>query len=215
METAKEKEEQTSVVDEHVLEGEFEPALEAEAAEAEQADDKAAVPQELDLDNVEGLSVKMLTDLQREIESLRRERTEQDEQMLRTQAEMQNLRRRVDRDIENAHKFALEKFVAQLLPVADSLEQGLRNVPEDDPAQQAVREGLVLTNKMFSDALEKFSVEAINPMDGVFDPQFHEAVTMVPQPEIAPNTVINVIQKGYLLSGRLVRPALVVVAKAP
>lgn len=163
---------------------------------------------------VEGVNVKILTDLQREIETLRREKSEQEEGVLRVQAEMQNLRRRVERDVENAHKFALEKFVQDLLPVVDSLDRGIETVPEDDEAQKAAREGLVLTHKMLTDSLAKFSVETVDPAGQVFDPQFHEAITMIPQPDVAPNTVINTVQKGYTLNGRLVRPAMVVVSKS-
>lgn len=162
----------------------------------------------------EGVSVKVLTDMQREIETLRREKTEQEENVLRVQAEMQNLRRRVERDVENAHKFALEKFVQDLLPVVDSLDRGIETVPEDDETQQAAREGLVLTQKMLTDSLTKFSVEVVDPVGETFNPQFHEAITMLPQPDLAPNTVINTVQKGYTLNGRLVRPAMVVVSKA-
>lgn len=163
---------------------------------------------------LEGVSVKILTDMQRDIETLKREKAEQEENVLRTQAEMQNLRRRVERDIENAHKYALERFVQDLLPVVDSLDRGIETVPADDEAQQAAREGLVLTQKMLMDSLTKFSVEAVDPTGEIFNPQFHEAITMVPQPDLAPNTVISTVQKGYTLSGRLVRPAMVVVSKA-
>jgi len=161
----------------------------------------------------QGINVKIITDLQRDIETLRRDKTEQEEQVLRVQAEMQNLRKRVNRDVENAHKYALEKFVLDLLPVVDSLERGIETVPEGDEAQKAAREGLILTLKMLSDSLHKFSVEVVDPTGMPFNPQYHEAITMIPQPDVAPNTVINTVQKGYLLSGRLVRPAMVVVAK--
>ncbi len=161
----------------------------------------------------EGISVKILTDMQRQIEELKREKAEQEDSVLRTQAEMQNLRRRVERDVENAHKYALEKFVQELLPVLDSLDRGIETVPEDDEAQKAAREGLVLTQKMLSDSLVKFNVECVDPTGSAFDPQFHEAISMVPNPDVAPNTVLTTVQKGYTLSGRLVRPAMVVVAQ--
>jgi molecular chaperone GrpE len=139
----------------------------------------------------------------------------QKEEVLRSQAEMQNVRRRAERDVENAHKFALEKFVAELLPVIDSLERGLDAVPEDDPAQQASREGLSLTLKMFLDVLQKFQVEQLDPQGESFNPELHQAMSMQENDAIEPNTVMAVLQKGFTLSGRLVRPAMVMVSKAP
>ena len=139
------------------------------------------------------------------------------DQTLRTQAEMQNLRRRVDRDIENAHKYALENFLGELLPVVDNLERGLVTINSlldgKDEAQQAIGEGIELTLKSFVDVLTRNKVEQIDPANKSFDPEFHQAMTMVPHPEIPANTVIEVFQKGYLLNGRLVRPAMVIVSK--
>ncbi len=150
-------------------------------------------------------------------ETLEAELSEAKDQVLRVQAEMQNLRRRVDRDIENAHKYALENFVGELLPVVDNLERGLATVDAasdaDSEAQKAIREGMELTLKSFLDVLARNKVEPIDPTGQAFDPEFHQAMTMVPHPEIAANTVIEVFQKGYLLNGRLVRPAMVVVSK--
>lgn len=152
-----------------------------------------------------------------DLEALETQLRDARDQTLRVQAEMQNLRRRVDRDIENAHKYALENFVGELLPVVDNLERGLATVAEaSDPeseAQKAIREGVELTLKSFLDVLARNKVEAIDPTGQVFDPQFHQAMTMVPHPEMAANTVIEVFQKGYLLNGRLVRPAMVVVSR--
>lgn len=136
------------------------------------------------------------------------------EQVLRIQAEMQNVRRRAERDVANAHKFALEKFAGELLPVVDNLERALATIAVDDESQTAVREGLELTLKSFVDVLGKFGVEAVNPVGEPFDPEFAQAMAQVPNPEMEPNTVIEVFQKGYTLSGRLVRPAMVVVSKA-
>ncbi len=136
------------------------------------------------------------------------------EQVLRIQAEMQNVRRRAERDVANAHKFALEKFAGELLPVVDNLERALAAIAVDDESQTAVREGLELTLKSFVDVLSKFGVEAVNPVGEPFDPEFAQAMAQVPNPEMEPNTVMEVFQKGYTLSGRLVRPAMVVVSKA-
>lgn len=133
------------------------------------------------------------------------------EQQLRASAEAQNARRRAEQDAEKARKFALEKFVRELLPVVDSLEKGLESMSE---VSETHREGVSMTLRMQLDVLEKFGVEQIDPQGEPFDPQYHEAMTMVQNPEMEPNTVMDVMQKGYTLNGRLVRPAMVVVSKA-
>ena len=136
------------------------------------------------------------------------------DQALRAHADAQNARRRAEKDVENAHKFALEKFSKELLPVVDSLEHALAAFYQHEVAD-AVKEGVEMTLSMFISTLGKFNVEQIDPTGTPFDPQFHEAMSMVPNPDVEPNTVIAVMQKGYLLNGRLVRPAMVMVAKAP
>ena len=133
-----------------------------------------------------------------------------EEQILRERAETQNVRKRVQRDVENARKFALEKFVGELLPVIDNLERA-KDASGD---VNAVKEGIELTLKGFLDVMAKFQVEPIDPLGEPFDANFHQAMTMVPNPEMEPNTVMDVMQKGYTLNGRLVRPAMVVVSKA-
>lgn len=151
-----------------------------------------------------------------ELAALRKALDEAREQVLRTQAEMQNLRRRVERDVENAHKFALDKFVDDLLPVVDNLERATAAV---DPAQrqasaliERVMEGVELTLRGFLDALGRHNVQPLNPAGEVFDPAFHQAVATVPDSQIAANRVVDVLQRGYTLNGRLVRPAMVVVS---
>ena len=135
---------------------------------------------------------------------------------LRSQAEMENLRRRGEKDLESAHKYALEKFANELLPVKDSLELGLAAVEENsDEAVEKLREGTELTLKMLASALEKFGVKEINPVGEAFNPDLHQAMTMQESAEAAPNTVLLVMQKGYTLNERMIRPALVVVSKAP
>jgi len=136
-----------------------------------------------------------------------------DERALRITADLQNVRRRAEKDVQNAHKYAVDKFVQELLPVIDGLERGLDAVSEEDEALKTAREGMVLTHKLFLDALKKFNVEAIEPLGEPFDPNLHEAVSMQPNPDAEPNSVMTVFQKGYTLSGRLIRPAMVVVAK--
>ena len=131
---------------------------------------------------------------------------------LRTQAEMENLRKRTGRDIENAHKYALEKFVNELLPIMDSLQLGM-SAAESAENIEDLREGMDLTLKMFISALEKFGVKTIDPQGEKFNPEQHEAVSMQEVEGTESNTVVTVMQKGYELNGRLVRPAMVMVAK--
>jgi len=134
------------------------------------------------------------------------------EQLLREQAEMQNIRRRAQRDIESAHKYALEKFTGDLLSVVDNLERAIDAIDTEDESQKAVAEGLELTLKTFIEVLAKYKVEAVEPEGQPFDADLHQAVSTVPNAEVEPNTVINVFQKGYTLNGRLIRPAMVVVS---
>ena len=133
---------------------------------------------------------------------------------LRTQADMQNLRRRVERDVENAHKYALEKFSGELLPVVDNLERALAASDRSSEAVKPLAEGVELTLKSFIDTLKKFQVEIVNPIGQPFSPDLHEAVAIVDAPHAEPNSVIDVLQKGFTLNGRLLRAATVVVAKA-
>lgn len=133
---------------------------------------------------------------------------------MRTQAEMENLRRRGERDLANAHKFGIERFVQELLPVKDSMELGLGAAQGDGEEMAKLREGMELTLKMLSGALEKNGVEAIDPQGQPFNPEYHQAMSMAESAEVEPNTVLAVMQKGYLLNQRLVRPAMVVVSKA-
>ena len=152
-----------------------------------------------------------------EVEALRGQVQEYQEQMLRTHAEMQNVRRRAEIDVEKAHKFAVEKFVKELLPVADSLEKAVENTEGKEVSSELVatiREGAEMTLNLFMNSLRKFNVAQIDPVGEPFDPQHHEAMSMVPAPDAEPNSVVAVVQKGYTLNERLVRPAMVVVAKA-
>lgn len=138
------------------------------------------------------------------------EKAEQNwDKYLRLQAEMDNQRRRMEKQIEDAHKFAVKKFVDGLLPVVDSLEMGMQS--EGDLA--AIREGMNLTMKQFESVMEKFKIEALNPLGQPFDPSLHQAMSMQPCDNQDDNTVSRVMQKGYTLNGRLVRPAMVMVCK--
>jgi len=151
--------------------------------------------------------------LQARIESLEAAMESAKEQVLRYQAEAQNSQRRAQQDIEKAHKFGQEKLVTDLLPVVDNLERALESLDRDNPDFKAVIEGIELTHKSFVDALAKHKVEAVNPQGEPFDPELHQAMSMVENPDVEPNTVVEVFQKGYTLHGRLVRPAMVVVSK--
>lgn len=148
------------------------------------------------------------------LEDARNKADEHWNQVLRVQAEMENARRRAERDVENAHKFALERFSQDLLPVKDSLELGLAAAGED-AAVEKLREGTELTLKMLTQVMEKFGIKEVNPVGQPFNPELHQAMSMQPSDSQPANTVLVVMQKGYTLNDRLMRPALVVVAKAP
>lgn len=183
------------------LEGELD---EADAAERAAADEAATDAQIMADPEADVLAAK--------VEELEQAMVEAKDQALRAAAEAQNVRRRAEQDVEKARRFALEKFVKELLPVIDSLEKALEAMQEG--ASDAHREGVSMTLKLQLDVLAKFGVEALDPQGEPFDPQYHEAMAMVPNPELEPNSVMDVVQKGYLLNGRLVRPAMVVVSQA-
>ncbi|MCW9088019.1 MAG: nucleotide exchange factor GrpE [Gammaproteobacteria bacterium] len=136
------------------------------------------------------------------------------EKVVRVQAELENSQRRAQRDVENAHKYALEKFAQELLPVKDSLELGLAAAEgSDHEVADKLREGTELTLKVLTTAMEKFGIKEVDPQGDTFNPEWHQAMTMQPSAEYEPNTIMAVMQKGYLLNGRLLRPAMVVVSK--
>lgn len=136
------------------------------------------------------------------------------EVQLRAQAEVENIRRRTELDIEKAHKFALEKFVHELLPVVDSLERALEVADKSNPDLSAMIEGIELTLKSLLDAVGKFGVEAVKETKVPFNPDVHQAMSMMESEDIEPNHVLMVMQPGYTLNGRLLRPAMVAVSKA-
>ena len=137
------------------------------------------------------------------------------DQSLRVAADLQNVRRRAEQDVEQAHKFALEKFAGDLLPIVDSLERGLDLSNPDDESIRPMREGIELTLKMFNDTLKRYQLEAIDPHGQPFNAEHHQAMAMQESVDVEPNSVLKVFQKGYQLNGRLLRPAMVVVSKAP
>lgn len=152
-------------------------------------------------------------DLTAEFERLQAEAAELREEALRARAEAENTRKRAERDVEAAHKYGLEKLVGELLPVKDSMDMGL-GAAETATDVATLREGMELTTKMLDDLFAKTGVRCVDPLGEPFDPDFHQAMTMEASAEVTPGTVLRVMQKGYLLNERLVRPALVVVAKA-
>ncbi|MDF1584097.1 MAG: nucleotide exchange factor GrpE [Methyloprofundus sp.] len=155
-----------------------------------------------------------VAELQAQLAKAEAKATENWDKALRIQAEMENLKRRTQKDLDSAHKYGLEKFAKELLSVIDSLELGIQAATSDAPEVVKLKEGSELTIKQFEAVFAKFNIEAIDPMGQPFNPEFHQAMTMLPSADVAPNTVINVFQKGYVLNGRLIRPAMVVVSQA-
>ena len=152
-------------------------------------------------------------DLQMELDEARQEAAGHLDDFLRARAEFDNLRKRAARDLENAHKFGLERFMNELLPVKDSIELGLNAADDAVVDAQKLREGLELTLKLFETASEKFGLEEVNPEGQSFDPEYQQAMSMQEVAGVESGTVVTVVQKGYVLNGRLLRPAMVIVAK--
>jgi molecular chaperone GrpE len=199
-------------VSEEQLKSEQEEAVQPDAAgtgEQGRPDEGADVtePESTETDSEDKLEVD-LARLQEELAAAQ-------EQMIRAQADVQNVRRRAERDVESAHKFALEKFSGELLPVIDNLERALQAAKDANESGEAIVEGVELTLKSFLAVLAKFKIEPVDPHGEPFDPELHQAMSMVESPDAEPNTVLTVVQKGYTLNGRLLRAAMVMVAKAP
>lgn len=173
-------------------------------------------PDQQEQDTVDVSSEQSVIDkLEAELEQLRKQVADQQDAMLRIKADAENSRRRATQDVEKAHKFALEKFAGDLLPVVDNLERALGFIDKDNESMQSVAEGVELTMKSFLDTVAKFGVEQLDPHGEPFNPEQHQAMSMMETTDVAPNTVTFVMQKGYELNGRLLRPAMVGVAKAP
>ena len=140
--------------------------------------------------------------------------SDQKDSVIRAKAEVDNIRRRAAQDVEKARKFALEKFAGEMLTTVDNLERALPSIDKDDENNKGIIEGVELTLQGLITSLEKFGVKAVDPQDQPFNPELHQAMSMQEVPDVAPNTVIAVMQKGYELNGRLIRPAMVMVSKA-
>lgn len=195
----------------------------AESVEqAAQAQEQAGVEPEVitaeeaaEMDNAELASAHArISELESQLEAANQKVQDQKDSVVRAQAEVENIRRRSAQDVEKAHKFALEKFVNELLPVIDNLERALGAADQENETLKPMIEGVELTLKSFLSVVEKFGVQEVNPEGQPFDPAKHQAMGMQESEEVAPNTVLAVMQKGYELNGRLIRPAMVMIAKA-
>ncbi len=153
-------------------------------------------------------------DLTKLLEDARAKADDHWDQLMRTRAELENIRKRNQRDLENAHKFALEKFSTDLLQVWDSLELGHQAAQDDQVDVDKLREGTELTLKLLADVMGKYGIEQVDPEGEAFNPEYHQAMSMQERDDVAPNTVVAVVQKGYVLNNRLLRPAMVMVSKA-
>ena len=189
----------------------------SESGPAEAADQAPETKQEVEIEQAEESG----TDTELDVEQLLEKLAEAEaaaarakDDLLRVQAEMQNLRRRTEQDIEKAHKYGQEKFSVELLSVLDNLERALAAASDhEDETVKAIYEGVDLTLKSFIDCFTKFKIEAVDPMGEPFDPELHQAMSIQENPDVEPNTVIAVMQKGYTLHGRVIRPAMVMVSK--
>lgn len=169
-----------------------------------------AVDASIDEPNVELLSYE---ELQKHLAEAKEKASQSWERLLRVQADMDNMHRRVERDVANAHKYALEKFVLELLPIVDGLERAVEAHEGEESGSGTLLDGVHLTLKMIYAAFAKFGIEQVSPESQLFNPELHQAVSTETDPSVKPNTVLKVLQKGYLLNNRLIRPALVVVSK--
>ncbi|WP_319781658.1 nucleotide exchange factor GrpE [Oceanisphaera sp. IT1-181] len=156
-----------------------------------------------------------VADLELQLAAANERAQSEKDQALRALAEMENLRRRAAQDVEKAQKFALEKFAGDLLPVIDSLERALEHTDKENEALNAINEGVELTLKSLLSTIEKYGVLQIDPQGTPFDPNKHEAMSMIESADVPPNSVVAVMMKGYELNGRVLRPAMVMVAKGP
>ncbi|HIH9273896.1 TPA: nucleotide exchange factor GrpE [Enterobacter ludwigii] len=176
----------------------------------EQHDDVEAVEPDASAEQVDQRDEKIANLEAQLVEAQNRER----DSVLRIKAEMENLRRRTEQDVEKAHKFALEKFINELLPVIDSLDRALEVADKANPDNTAMIEGIELTLKSMLDVVRKFGVEVVGDTNVPLDPNVHQAIAMVESEDVEAGKVLGVMQKGYTLNGRTIRAAMVTVAKA-
>ena len=167
-----------------------------------------------DVDSEVTAEQSRIAELEAQLEAAQQAAADERERAVRAVAEMENLRRRAAQDVEKAHKFALEKFAGELLPVLDNLERAIEMADKKNEALKPMIEGVELTLKSMQSSVAKFGLVALDPTNQPFDPNAHQAMSMVPSADVAPNTVIAVMQKGYELNGRVIRPAMVMVSKS-
>ena len=180
----------------------------------EQTSEALAEPaaEEVEIESAaEEISIEIL---QKQLEEAQQQAAANLDKAIRTMAEMDNLKKRVQKDLDDERKYGLTKFAKELLSVLDSLELGIQAATGDSPEIIKLREGSELTIKQFEAVFNKFNIEAVDPTGQPFNPELHQAMVMQPSSTVAPNHVITVFQKGYVMNGRLLRPAMVVVAKA-
>jgi len=179
-------------------------------------DDKPGTETDDNSDTLEmEINVKSFEAVQAQLAEAEEQARQNLDKAVRAQAELENVRRRGQRDLENAHKYALEKFLQDLLPIHDSLEMGIEAARQESADVNSLKDGSELILKMMADLLEKHGIESIHPLGEPFNPEHHQAMSMLESDEHDPNTVITVMQKGYKLNDRLVRPAMVAVSKEP
>ena len=188
-------------------------ATETAEEEALLEDASASRPVDAEGDRASAAQPPTPEELQLELAAARTDAESLRDQALRVRAEMENLRRRHAVELEKAHKYALDSFVRELLQVRDSLELGHEAALAEGVDIAKLREGTELTLKLLGDVMDRFGVAPVDPIEQPFDPEFHQAMTMQPRSDLPPNTVVAVMQKGYTLNGRLVRPALVIVSQ--
>lgn len=185
--------------------------LQQDATQAEATVD-AVDTEQVDISEEEAL-LSRIAELEMALAASEAKVVEQKDSVLRAHAEMENVRRRSEQDVEKARKFALERFAGELLPVIDNLERAIELADKDNDVLKPMMEGVELTLKTMLSTVEKFGVECINPQGEAFNPEFHQAMSIQESPDHDSNTVMMVMQKGYRLNGRVVRPAMVMVAK--
>ncbi|GEB71548.1 molecular chaperone GrpE [Pseudoalteromonas carrageenovora] len=193
--------EQEVELNEEVAQMEADVEAAVEAAEQHEADQEQSPEAEIAM-------------LYAELEAAKQTIADQKDSVVRAAADVDNIRRRAAQDVEKAHKFALEKFANELLPVIDNLERAIEFSDKENETLKPLLEGIDMTVKSFNDAVAKFGVEIVNPQGEQFNPDFHQAMSIQPSNDVTPNTVLAVMQKGYTLNGRLLRPAMVMVSKA-
>ncbi|OOF21785.1 nucleotide exchange factor GrpE [Salinivibrio proteolyticus] len=188
----------------------------AEAKNAEQATEQQVSGNAADIVDAETEAmIARITELEAALEASEAKVKEQQDSVLRARADVDNMRRRTEQEIDKARKFALEKFAGELLPVIDNMERAVEMADKENEAIKPMVEGVELTLKTMTDTVEKFGLNAIDPQGQPFNPELHQAMSIQESAEHEPNTVMMVMQKGYELNGRVVRPAMVMVSKAP